>query len=115
MSTEVLNALADALGEASALLRRRAKELAGRDAGDSSQASTAGLGPRQAEIVGVLAEFGDGGTNTGVISRRIGYSQPNVHLTLGKLVEKGLVKKDSATRPHSYSLLNNARALESRT
>ena len=40
----------------------------------------------------------------GVVSRAIGYEQPNVYLTLAALARHGLVVKDETTAPHTYRL-----------
>jgi DNA-binding MarR family transcriptional regulator len=109
----VLDAIAGALDAASRELRQRlalleqpgAKEQI-REAGVAARARAMHerLGRRQAEILEVLEEAGSAGTNTGVISRRIGQDQANVYLTLRGLVRLGFVEKDEATDPHTYRL-----------
>ncbi|MEU7527136.1 helix-turn-helix domain-containing protein [Saccharothrix sp. NPDC042600] len=110
----LLNALADALAAASSVLRQHA------DAPSPRQATTGGsrepgavdrarvvhplLGPRQAEIIGLLEQAHPDGAGTGDLSRRMGYDEPNVHLALQALTGQGLVEKDVTTRPHRYRL-----------
>ena len=110
VEAEVLDALAGALDAASASLRQRLALLAAppqrppRDAVSKARAIHGGLGPRQGQILNELEKAGEAGTNTGVISRAIGYSQPNVHLTLAGLMRLGFVEKDSSAKPQLYSL-----------
>ncbi len=111
----VLEALADALDAASSALRQHLVLLeppaaratdgqAPADAIAKARAIHERLGPRQAQILEVLEEAGNDGTNTGVISRKLGYDQPNVYLTLRVLVGLGFVEKDQTTDPHTYRL-----------
>jgi DNA-binding MarR family transcriptional regulator len=115
MSTSVLlNALADALAAASATLRQHAAVLdqSGRATGEGGPLSAVErarivnplLGPRQAQILGLLEEAHPEGTDTGKLGRGMGYDQANVYLTLKGLTEQGLVEKDTTTRPHRYRL-----------
>lgn len=111
-NSAVLLALADALEAASRVLRQQA------EAGEAQPAQThlpqgavararaihPSLGPRQTQIIATLEQYGRAGTNTGVISRAIRYSQSNVHLTLKYLMRDGLVERDSQARPHTYWL-----------
>jgi len=62
------------------------------------------LGSRQTEILELLDDYGATGTNTGVLSRAMGYAQPNVYLTLQGLIGQGLVQRDEHTKPHTYRL-----------
>ncbi len=110
---DVIDALADALMAAGEALHERARSLrvAADAPGDNEFDVVAearrlhgALGPRQAEVLALLQEAGPAGTNTGVLSKRMGYTQPNVHLTLKELVRRGLVIKDGTTRPHNYRL-----------
>jgi hypothetical protein len=108
----VLDAMADALEAASRVLRQRlalieppgAKEQIREGVVARARAMHERLGRRQAEILEVLEEAGIAGTNTGVISRKIGQDQANVYLTLRGLVRLGFVKKDETTDPHTYHL-----------
>jgi DNA-binding MarR family transcriptional regulator len=116
MSTAVLlEALADAFEAASTTLRQKVAIL--NLAGDSVTASAVQidviararalhplLGPRQAEVVRLLADAGPEGTSAGALSRAMGYDQPNTHLALQALVIAGLVEKDESTSPHTYRL-----------
>ena len=98
----IFTTLAEALEAAAQVLRDQAGSATG-PASDATPADFAQLGFRQRQILGVLAEHPDG-TNTGVISRAIRYSQPNVHLTLKSLIDRGLVEKFASERPHRYKL-----------
>jgi hypothetical protein len=109
----LLNVMADALDAASRVLRQRLAlvETAPSNNGKVPEGAVARaramherLGGRQAEILEVLEEAGGAGTNTGVISRRIGQDQANVYLTLRALVRLGFVEKDDTTDPHTYRL-----------
>jgi len=108
----ILHALADAIDAASRVLRERAvaiesplpESIPVQGAVARARAMHPPLGPRQAQIIEVLEKYGRTGTNTGVISRAIGYSQPNVHLTLMGLMGDGLVERDDQARPHRYWL-----------
>jgi hypothetical protein len=112
-NTAVLDAMADALDAASRVLRQRlaliepgpaAKGQIREGAVARARAMHERLGRRQAEILEVLEEAGSAGTNTGVISRKIGQDQANVYLTLRGLVGLGFVEKDATTDPHTYRL-----------
>jgi DNA-binding MarR family transcriptional regulator len=109
----LLNVMADALDAASRVLRQRLAliETTPGNNGKVPESAVARaramherLGGRQAEILEVLEEAGGAGTNTGVISRRIGQDQANVYLTLQALVRLGFVEKDDTTDPHTYRL-----------
>ena len=115
LQADVLDELAEMHLEMAALLRQRANERRNVDdtrpveLGDGDIVSRARaihpqLGPRQAEIVTLLHEFGQAGTNTGVLSRRMSYSQSNVHLTLKEMIRSGLVERDADAHPHRYML-----------
>jgi DNA-binding IclR family transcriptional regulator len=62
------------------------------------------LGSDLAEIIELLDKAGPFGSNTGFLSRSMGYDQPNVYLTLRGLIGLGFVEKDESGRPHSYRL-----------
>lgn len=111
--TVVLEALAEALDAASATLRQRVALLIpppsqrGTEYLDPvarARALHEQLGHRQAQVLQVLADAGEPGTNTGAISRAIGYDQPNVYITLRVLIGLGFVEKDETTNPHTYRL-----------
>jgi hypothetical protein len=118
--SQVMLALADALDAASRLLRERATapvpevgpttRTAGAGAVERARSIHPSLGPRQAQILEVLEQYGEAGTNTGVISRAIRYSQPNVHLTLMGLMDAGLAVRDATVRPHLYWLAERLRS-----
>jgi IclR helix-turn-helix domain len=109
----ILDAMADALEAASRVLRQRlalvetgpgTRGRAREGVVARARAMHERLGRRQAEILEVLEEAGSAGTNTGVISRKIGQDQANVYLTLRSLVRLGFVEKDGTTDPHTYRL-----------
>lgn len=110
----LLEALAEAFDAASGALRQRAallmpspsRQLDPREATpvDKARALHEQLGHRQAQVLQVLADAEDTGTNTGAISRTIGYDQPNVYITLRVLAGLGFVEKDETTDPHTYRL-----------
>ena len=112
--SQVLIALAEALEAASGVLRQRASLASVSEPEDRiedfvgavarAQALHPLLGPRQAEVIDLLEKSGSEGTNTGVLSRAMGYDQPNVYLTLRGLSSIGLVEKDESARPHTYRL-----------
>jgi hypothetical protein len=111
MSDPMLDAMAEALEAAAAVLRRRSAladvespTVAAAGVVSRARAVHPLLGPRQAEILGLLEESGRGGTNTGVLSRAMEYDQPNVYLTLRGLIGLGFVEKDETTSPHTYRL-----------
>lgn len=113
-STLTPGLLADALEAAVTVLRGGSAPAAlvpvvttppgGDDAVSRARALHPLLGPRQAEILSLLEDAGAQGTNTGVISREMGYEQPNVYLTLRGLITMGFVTKDESTHPHRYRL-----------
>lgn len=116
-STEVLEALADAFGAAEQVIRKRIARVAvDRPVANVSEVLQAVraehplLGPRQAQIVELLSEAGDDGMNTGGLSKRMQYDQPNVYLTLQVLREEGFVEKDETVSPHIYRLAVRFRA-----
>lgn len=109
MSDSMLDAMAEALDAAAALRRHSALadvESPTVAAGVVSRARAVHplLGPRQAEILGLLEETGREGTNTGVLSHAMEYDQPNVYLTLQGLIGLGFVEKYDTTSPHTYRL-----------
>ena len=61
------------------------------------------MGDRQRQILTLVIAAGEDGIDTGTIAREIGdITQPNVHLTLKALMNRGLVEKDPSRRPHLY-------------
>lgn len=111
-NSDLLEAFADALEAAARSLRRRAQlsntepkgEGGEGDVVERARAMHPQLGPRQAEVLRVLEDYGATGTNTGVISQVIDYEQANVYLTLQALISLGFVERDTATSPHIYRL-----------
>lgn len=62
------------------------------------------LGPRQAQILSLLADASPEGLSSGELGRRMSYDQPNVYLTLQELAKRGFVLKDAGSNPHLYRL-----------
>lgn len=63
------------------------------------------LGHRQSEVLTLLHEVYPAGHDTGYLMRAMNYLQPDVYLTVNKLVDKfGLVEKDATVSPHQYRL-----------
>src|SRR5205823_5008630 len=111
----LLEALADAFDAASVVLRERLAILNRASSSQSSAASSLSaveraqaihpqLGPRQAQVLQQVEDAGASGATAGAISRAIGYDEPNVHLTLQGLANRGFVEKDESARPHRYRL-----------
>lgn len=107
----LLNAFADAFSAASATFRQHAIALSPQassgqplSAVERARIMNPQLGPRQAEIIELLAPMYPKGTDTGYLHREMGYDQPNVYLTLQGLIKQGIVEKNVATRPHTYRL-----------
>jgi DNA-binding transcriptional ArsR family regulator len=61
-------------------------------------------GHRQRQVLEVVASKGEGGANTGEISRAIKYDQPNVYNTLHELKTKGLVVLIEGSSPQRWRL-----------
>lgn len=138
-STEMLNALADALVAAADVLRKRAAAIAEpprkqakggvprhiqiRRAAALRESQSEQLlavletvrrehpsvGERQVELMSLLTEAGDEGATTGDLSRRMEYDQANVYLTARQLARRGFVEKDNTARPHRYRLAERFR------
>jgi DNA-binding IclR family transcriptional regulator len=67
------------------------------------------LGPRQAEVLSLLARAGDRWSDTGELAAEMKYERANVYLTLQGLMELGFVEKDASRRPHVYRLADRFR------
>lgn len=121
MNTAILTALAEAHEAAARTLRRHSALLGDEASGATPSESTAGsalqrirsmhpqLGSRQEEVVALLVEAGEGGLDTGVMSRDMDYDQPNVYLTLQSLMRHGFVERDTSVSPHIYRLTEDLR------
>ncbi len=62
------------------------------------------LGPRQEEILRLVADAGSEGVATGQLARAMDYDQPNIHLTLQALIRHQLVRRETGSRPYRYFL-----------
>lgn len=109
----MLDALADAIEAAAAVLRRHAAQLKagvlpaeGQTASmiDRARLTHPMLGFRQEQVLRKLADAGPRGTTTGTLSNALDYDQANVHITLQALVERGFAEKDASVYPHIYRL-----------
>ncbi len=106
----VLLALADALGAAQEVLRARAESTMHpvttppSNVVDLARQTHPLLGPRQAQILSLLAEGPAQGLSSGDLGRQMSYDQPNVYLTLQQLARRGFVHKDATSNPHLYRL-----------
>jgi hypothetical protein len=109
----VLDAIAEALEAAAAVLRRHAAapepaatvaEPGAASAAERARLAHPMLGFRQIEIIRLLEAAGTKGTTTGAISSTLRYDQPNVYLTLKNLIVLGFAEKDSKASPHRYFL-----------
>lgn len=113
MVSEMLEAMADALEAAAAVLRRRA---AGWHTG-VSEAQPAGtlaerarrihrmLGERQEQMLPLLAAAGEHGATSGDIARALEYDQANAMITLNAMVKARLLLKDESTMPYRFRLV----------
>jgi len=113
MVSEILEAMADALDAAAAVLRRRA---AARHP-DASGAYPAGtlperarqihrmLGERQEQMLPLLAEAGEQGATSGDIARALQYDHANATITLNAMVKAGLLLKDESVMPYRFMLV----------
>ena len=107
----IIEAIADALDAASAVLRRRLREaVASAEPSQSGHVLDAvmrehhGLGPRQRQVIDLVAQHGERGVDTGWLFRAMGYDQANLYLVLRSLVQRGIVEKQSDHHPHLYRL-----------
>ena len=60
------------------------------------------LGQRQLEALRLIAEAHPHGTTTGELGKAMGYGQTNVYLTLRRLMEFDVVRRDTDANPHRY-------------
>lgn len=113
MTSEMLEAMAEALEAATAVLRRRA-------AGSRPDASEAQppvtlaerarrihrlLGERQEQMLPLLAAAGEGGATAGDIARALEYDHANAMITLNAMVKAGLLLKDESGAPYHFRLV----------
>lgn len=112
MVSEMLEAMADALEAAAAVLRRRAAE----GPPGVSKAQHAGtlterarrihrmIGERQEQMLPLLAEAGEYGKTSGDIARELDYDHANAMITLNAMVKAGLLLKTELA-PYRFSLV----------
>ena len=111
--SEMLEAMADALEAAAAVLRRRV--AAGRPpASGTSHAETLTerarqihrtLGERQEQMLPLLAAAGEHGATAGEIARALEYDPANATITLNAMVKAGLLRKDESSVPYLFRLV----------
>lgn len=110
--SEMLEAMAEALEAAAAVLRRHA---AGRSpAPGTPQAGTLAeqarrihrmLGERQEQMLPLLAAAGEEGATAGEIARALDYDPANATITLNAMVKAGLLRKDESSVPYLFRLV----------
>jgi len=110
---ETLEAMAEALEAAAAVLRRRAVEHRP-DAPEVRTARTLAerarrihrmLGERQEQMLPLLAQAGKHGVTSGDIARAVGYNHANTMITLNAMVKAGLLQKDESAVPYRFRLI----------
>jgi hypothetical protein len=113
MMPEMLEAMADALEEAAAVLRRRAAALS-RGALEPPSAGSLTerarrihrlMGQRQEQMLPLLAAAGERGATSGDIARALEYDHANAMITLNAMVKAGLLLKEEATAPYKFRLV----------
>jgi hypothetical protein len=116
-SSELLNAFADGLEAMSATLRRHAAVISSvqsdtaprtnspADVLARARAMYPGLGPRQAEVIELLADVHpESQTSRYLYDRMDGCDQPNVYNTCQRLKQIRLVENDPTARGLQYRL-----------
>jgi hypothetical protein len=113
MMSEILEAMAEALEAAAAVLRRRA-------AGSCPDVSEAQptvtlterarrihrlLGERQEQMLPLLAAAGERGATAGDIARALEYDHANAMITLNAMVKAGVLFKDKSSAPYHFRLV----------
>jgi hypothetical protein len=65
------------------------------------------IGPRQLEVLRLVAEAWPEGVTTGHVSKKLHLDQTQVYLVLKSMVERNFkfVRKDASTDPHHYYLM----------
>lgn len=112
MVSEMLEAMADALEAAAAVLRRRAAEgppgvSSAQHAGTLAERARQihrMLGERQEQMLPLLAEAGEHGKTSGDIARELDYDHANAMITLNAMVKAGLLLKTESA-PYRFRLV----------
>jgi hypothetical protein len=111
--SEILEAMADALEAAAAVLRRRAvgwqpgvsePQPSGTLAERARQIHRM-LGERQEQMLPLLAAAGEQGATSGDIARALEYDHANATITLNAMVKAGLLLKDESAVPFKFTLV----------
>lgn len=112
MVSEMLEAMADAMEAAAAVLRRRA--AASHPGVSTTQHATLAerarqihrlLGERQEQMLPLLAAAGEHGATSGDIARALEYDHANATITLNAMVRAGLLLKDESAVPYRFRLV----------
>jgi hypothetical protein len=110
--SDMLEAMADALEAAAAVLRRRAAGRPGvsvtRHAGTLAERARQIhrlLGERQEQMLPLLAAAGEYGATSGDIARALEYDHANAMITLNAMVKAGLLLKDESAAPYRFRLV----------
>jgi hypothetical protein len=120
MMSEMLEAMADALEAAAAVLWRRAAAWhpgpsdVQHAAAEARHAGTLAerarqihrmLGERQEQMLPLLAAAGEHGATSGDIARALNYDHANATITLNAMVKAGLLLKDESEVPYRFRLV----------
>jgi DNA-binding MarR family transcriptional regulator len=113
MVSEMLEAMADALEAAAAVLRRRAatghpgvsEARDTRPLAERARQIHRRLGERQEQMLPLLATAGEHGATSGDIARALNYDQANATITLNMMVKAGLLLKDESKVPYRFRLV----------
>jgi hypothetical protein len=109
----MLEAMADALEAAAAVLRRRPAGChpvvsEARPAGTLAERARRihrMLGERQEQMLPLLAGAGERGATSGDIARALEYDHANATITLNAMVKAGLLLKDESAVPYRFRLV----------
>jgi hypothetical protein len=111
--SKMLEAMADALEAAAAVLRRRAATghpdaFRTRHTGTLTERARQihrMLGERQEQMLPLLAAAGEHGATAGDIARALEYDPANAMITLNAMVRAGLLLKDESAVPYLFRLV----------
>lgn len=110
--SEMLEAMADALEAAAAVLRRHAAagpppapgSLGAGTLAERARRVHRMLGQRQEQMLPLLAAAGEHGATAGDIARALEYDPANATITLNAMVKAGLLRKDESQVPYLFRL-----------
>jgi hypothetical protein len=108
----MLEAMANALEAAAAVLRRHAAGLSPAPGAPQTGTLTEQarrihrmLGERQEQMLPLLAAAGEHGATAGDIARALEYDPANATITLNAMVKAGLLRKDESSVPYLFRLV----------